>query len=122
MIAGEDAPKPVPYTAPVFAALGDPCRLSIIERLCEAGPLPTAMLNNSGKVSRQGLTKHLRVLEIAGLVGSFRVGRDRHWEVRTEQLASLRAYLEQVTIEWEARLARLKLLVEEGGSGTNADS
>jgi DNA-binding transcriptional ArsR family regulator len=101
-------------TAPLFAALGDPCRLSIIDRLCEAGPLPTIKLNDSGMgVSRQGLTKHLRVLEDAGLVDSFRAGRDRHWQVRTEQFATLRAYLDQVSIEWETRLERLKCLVEE---------
>jgi DNA-binding transcriptional ArsR family regulator len=103
----------LPSTALVFA-LGDPCRLSVIERLCEAGPLPTIKLNDGGMgVSRQGLTKHLRVLEDAGLVDSFRAGRNRHWQVRTEQFAALRAYLDQVAIEWETRLKRLKCLLEE---------
>jgi DNA-binding transcriptional ArsR family regulator len=110
-------PQHLAYTAPVFAALGDPCRLSIIERLCENGPLATAMLNDGEKnVSRQGLTKHLRVLEGVGLIDSFRVGRDRHWQMRSEQLAAVSAYLDEVKMEWEARLKRLKSLVEEGGS------
>lgn len=101
--------------APIFAALGDPSRLSIIERLCEAGPLPTIRLQSgSGGVSRQGITKHLRVLEDAGLVESFRIGRDRQWQLRTEHLAELRAYLGQVTAEWDARLQRLKAFVEDG--------
>lgn len=107
----------MPRTAPIFAALGDPCRLSIVERLCQDGPLPTIALNDNGMSgSRQGLTKHLRVLEGAGLVDSFRVGRDRHWQIRTEQLATVRTYLDQVAKEWDARLKRLQALVAEGGS------
>lgn len=98
--------------APVFAALGDPSRLSIIERLCAAGPLPTTRLQ--GGVSRQGITKHLRVLEEAGLVESFRVGRDRQWQLRTEHLAAMRTYLDRVAAEWDVRLLRLKALVEDG--------
>ncbi|SHG77925.1 transcriptional regulator, ArsR family [Kaistia soli DSM 19436] len=100
-------------TAPIFAALGDPWRLSIVERLGEDGPLPTSRLNGPGSgVTRQGITKHLRVLEQAGLVESFRVGRDRFWRLRVEQLVIARRYLDQVSAEWEDRLARLKSLVE----------
>lgn len=108
--------------APLFSALGDPCRLSIIERLCEHGPLPTIRLTDGGRgVSRQGITKHLRVLEDAGLVESFRVGKDRLWQVRVAQLATLRAYLDQIAAEWDARLKRLKLLVEDNNkNGTPA--
>ncbi|MBZ9936565.1 metalloregulator ArsR/SmtB family transcription factor [Mesorhizobium sp. BR1-1-16] len=102
-------------TAPIFAALGDPSRLSIIERLGADGPLPTTRLNGPGSgVTRQGITKHLRVLENAGLVESFRVGRDRLWRLRTEQLVIARGYLDQVSAEWDGRLARLKSLVESG--------
>jgi DNA-binding transcriptional ArsR family regulator len=104
-------------TATLFAALGDPCRLSIVERLCEDGPLPTTLLNHGDKgLSRQGFAKHLRVLENAGLVASIRVGRDRFWQVRSEQVAELRAYLEDVALDWEARMERLKSLVEDSGA------
>lgn len=106
-------PAGLPSAAPIFAALGDSCRLSIVERLCLDGPLPTSGLNDGGGVSRQGLTKHLRVLESAGLVDSFRVGRDRHWRVRPEQLTTVRTYLDQIAAEWDARLNRLRALIDD---------
>lgn len=106
------------FAAPIFAALGDACRWSIVARLCEHGPLPTTALRAPGaRVSRQGLTKHLRVLEEAGLVDSVRVGRDRHWRVRTAQLDRVRAWLDQVSRDWDARLARLDALVTEPAAG-----
>jgi DNA-binding transcriptional ArsR family regulator len=64
---------------PLFAALGDPVRLAMIARLCDSGPLPTIELKQGVGVSRQAITKHLQVLESAGLVRSERVGRDRQW-------------------------------------------
>jgi DNA-binding transcriptional ArsR family regulator len=116
MNGGPSASRISPGTAPLFAALGDPCRLSIVEWLCERGPLPTIMLADAGKgVSRQGLTKHLRVLEGVGLVDSFRVGRDRHWQVRHDRITTLRACLERLTAEWDTRLEQLKSFVEGGG-------
>jgi DNA-binding transcriptional ArsR family regulator len=102
------------HAASAFSALGDPFRLAIMERLCADGPLPTAKLGDSGHgVTRQGLTKHLRVLEEAGLVESYRAGRDRQWQARSEQLATVRAYLDQVAREWDERLLRLQALVTE---------
>lgn len=103
-----------PGVAPIFAALGDPCRLSIISRLCNSGPLPTIKLQEKSGVTRQGLTKHLQILANAGLVESFRVGRDRHWQLQPQQLTELRLFLAQVTAEWDDRLNRLKALVEDG--------
>jgi DNA-binding transcriptional ArsR family regulator len=106
------APSPQ-ARAPVFAALGDPCRLSIMACLCNGGPLPTMALTQAcGAVTRQGMTKHLRVLESAGLIESFRRGRERLWQVRTGPMAELRQDLDRLSAEWDARLARLKALVE----------
>ena len=100
--------------APVFAALGDPVRLAMIARLCKDGPLPTMELKQgAGSVSRQGITKHLHVLEEAGLVSSDRVGRDRQWRVQTHQLATVRDYLDQISAQWDRRLERLRRFVED---------
>jgi DNA-binding transcriptional ArsR family regulator len=46
----------------IFAALGDPVRLTIVARLCSDGPLPTITLKEQTSVSRQGVNKHLRLL------------------------------------------------------------
>jgi DNA-binding transcriptional ArsR family regulator len=102
----------LPNAATVFAALGDPVRLSIIVRLCGVGPLPTIQLKHGTRLSRQAITKHLRILEEVGLVRSDRVGRDRSWRIEEGQLAKTGAYLEQISAQWEARLERLRSLVE----------
>ena len=99
--------------ATAFAALGDPFRLSVVRSLCESGPLSTSSIQGSRRgISRQGLSKHLRVLEHAGLIDSFRSGRDRLWQVRPEQLLTMRSFLDDVAAEWDARIGRLRLLVE----------
>jgi len=102
-----------PDAAPVFAALGEPVRLAIIARLCGDGPLPTIRLKHGTSLSRQAVTKHLRILEDVGLVRSDRVGRDRSWRIEEGQLARTGAYLEQISALWEARLERLRSFVED---------
>jgi DNA-binding transcriptional ArsR family regulator len=105
----------LPNAATVFAALGDPVRLAIIARLCGDGPLPTIQLKHGTSLSRQAVTKHLRVLEDSGLVRSDRVGRDRSWRIEKGQLAKTGAYLEQISARWDARLERLRSFVEDEG-------
>jgi DNA-binding transcriptional ArsR family regulator len=100
--------------APLFAALGDPTRLAIVGRLCGQGPLATIELKAGSGVSRQAITKHLQVLEQAGLVASDRVGRDRQWRIQAGRLAAVRGQLDQISAQWDARLARLRALVEDG--------
>lgn len=99
-------------TAPLFAALGDPMRLAMIARLSGDGPLATIALKREVGVSRQAVTKHLYVLESAGLVRSDRVGRDRQWRMQAHQLAAAREYLDQISKQWDLRLERLKAFVE----------
>jgi DNA-binding transcriptional ArsR family regulator len=104
----------LPRTAPILSALGDPIRLAIVMRLCKDGPLPTIELKqDAGGVSRQGITKHLQVLVDAGLVSSDRVGRDRQWQLQTQQLAAARDYLSQISAQWDLRLERLRKFVED---------
>jgi len=101
--------------ATVFAALGDPVRLAIVARLCDDGPLPTVHLKLGTSLSRQAVTKHLRILESAGLVRSRRIGRDRSWLIEAPQLIRTRAYLDAISAQWDARLERLRTFVEEDG-------
>ncbi len=101
-------------TAPIFSALGDPVRLAIITRLCQEGPLPTIELKQFvGDVSRQGLTKHLQILEGAGLVSSDRVGRDRQWQIQARQLEAMRDYLNLISTQWDLWLEQLRKFVED---------
>ena len=97
-----------PASAPVFAALGDPTRLRLLARLCEGGPQSIAFLTAGSQVTRQAVTKHLRVLAGAGLVRGVRRGRESRWELEPEQLEVARRYLDRISEEWTRRLAALE--------------
>lgn len=110
---GGQAPADLHKAVPLFAALGDPVRFGMITRLADDGPLPTIELQRGTGVTRQAVTKHLQVLEEVGLVTSDRVGRDRQWRMQPQRVEEARACLEQISRQWDLRLARLKAFVEE---------
>lgn len=113
MLGQGDSFNALSKAAPIFSALGDPVRLAIVARLSNEGPLPTIELRQcAGGVSRQGVTKHLQVLEDAGLVESDRVGRDRQWRLRAQQFAAMRDTLDRISAQWDERLERLRAFVE----------
>jgi DNA-binding transcriptional ArsR family regulator len=99
--------------APVFTALGDETRLRIVGRLCREGPLSISRLTDGSRMSRQAVTKHLRVLSEAGVARSRRSGRERIWEIESRRLAEVRAYLGEISDQWDNALARLQKMVEE---------
>jgi DNA-binding transcriptional ArsR family regulator len=100
---------------PFFSALGDPNRLRIIVRLCDLGPSSTSQVTKVIPVTRQAASKHLQLLESAGLVTSSRRGRERIWTVRTEPLARASDYLTQLSRRWDAAVDRLRAFVEGEG-------
>ena len=99
--------------APVFAALGDETRLALVSRLCAGGPLSIARLSAGSAVTRQAITKHLHVLQDAGLVASLRVGRESRFAARRETIDEARAYLDRVSGLWDDTLGRLRAFVED---------
>ena len=98
--------------ASVFAALGDETRLSLIAKLSNGSPQSISRLAEGSTLTRQAITKHLRVLEDARVVLGVRVGRESLFEFRPEPLRDLQSYLERVSDQWEDALARLKSFVE----------
>jgi DNA-binding transcriptional ArsR family regulator len=104
---------PVAEPAPLFDALGDPNRLRIIVRLCDGGPSSTSQVTQAIPVTRQAATKHLQLLESAGLVSSSRRGRERIWIVRTEPLGQASDYLTRLSRRWDAAIVRLRAYVED---------
>ena len=98
--------------APLFAALGDETRLLLILRLSSGGPGSVTQLSAKSTVSRQAISKHLRVLADAGLVRSTRRGRERIWDLEPERLADAHAYLDRISRQWDDALERLKNFVE----------
>jgi len=100
-------------TASVFAALGDETRLRVVARLSEEGPMSLARLTEGTPISRQAVTKHLRVLENAGLVRGSRAGRETIWELEAKRLAEAQRHLAVISNEWDSTIARLRRFVEQ---------
>lgn len=101
-----------PRPAPVFAALGDATRLELVSRLSDGQSRSIAQLTDGLSLTRQGVTKHLRVLEQAGLVSSIRVGRESQFTFKPEPIGQARSYLETVSMQWDDALSRLRRFVE----------
>jgi len=102
-------------SAPVFAALGDRHRLVLVSRLSQKGPLSLSSLTAGSTISRQAVTKHLRVLEAAGLAHSERSGRETVWQLDRRPLGAARNHLEAIARQWDEALERLKRFVETEG-------
>jgi DNA-binding transcriptional ArsR family regulator len=100
--------------APVFAALGDPTRLALVAKLSGGEPLSIAQLTDGTKVTRQAITKHLRVLEDAGVVRGERQGRSNLYALRPDALDGARRSLEGIAQQWAQALGRLRAFVERG--------
>jgi DNA-binding transcriptional ArsR family regulator len=98
--------------AAVFAALGDETRLSVLGRLAHGEPQSISRLTEGTRLTRQAVTKHLRVLEGAGVVRSVRVGRESRFALEPKPIDDLRAYLADVSRQWDDALARLKAFAE----------
>ncbi len=99
--------------APVFAALGDPIRLSLLSRLCDGRSQSISQLTTGTGLTRQGVTKHLVILAQARIISNERVGRESRFFVRAETLRDASKYLEQASLQWDEAAERLKRLVEE---------
>jgi DNA-binding transcriptional ArsR family regulator len=99
--------------APLFAALGDATRLRLVIRLCDGGPQSIARLTTGSDFTRQAITKHLRVLEDAGVVRGVRLGRESRWEVEPARLDVARRYLDLMSKRWDERLSALAEHLEQ---------
>ena len=99
--------------ARLFAVLGDETRLRLVSRLCHHGPTSITGLTEGFPITRQAITKHLRVMERASLVRSRRHGRERVWQVSPRRLADVRRHLETISQQWDDALGRLRRAVEE---------
>ncbi len=97
----------------IFAALGDPTRLRLIEHLSDGQSRSIQELSAGSLISRQAMTKHLRVLEEARLVRSARRGREVRFRIEQSELEHARNFLAKVAGQWEDALARLANHVEE---------
>lgn len=92
----------------VFAAVADTTRRHLLERLRREGPLPISSLSEDLPISRQAVTKHLRVLEEAGLIVKRARGRERVHALSGAPLQEVSDWLAPYEAEWDERLDRLR--------------
>lgn len=107
-----DGAQRIASAATMFAALGDPTRLAIVEKLGDGRQHSITELGQDSAYTRQAISKHLRVLEDAGVACRRRQGRETLYALNPGAIAGLRDHLETVSRQWDDALARLKSLVE----------
>lgn len=98
--------------ASTFAALGDKTRLTLLTRLSRGQRQSISQLAQGSPLTRQAITKHLRVLERARVVRCVRTGRERLYSLNPAPVHDLRSYLDHISAQWDEALARLKSLAE----------
>jgi DNA-binding transcriptional ArsR family regulator len=96
----------------VFAALAEPVRRRMLDVITTRGEATATIVAAEMPITRQAVTKHLAVLEGAGLVASHRQGREVLYAVRPEPLTQAARWMEQLAAEWDARLQAIKRLAE----------
>jgi DNA-binding transcriptional ArsR family regulator len=100
-------------TDELWAAVADPTRRRLLDVLLARGEATATALAAELPVTRQGIAKHLAVLDRAGLVESRRQGREVLYAVRPDELDAATAWMAQIAAEWDTRLHAIKRLAEE---------
>lgn len=96
----------------LFAALAEPNRRLLLERLATFGVATATTLAGELPVTRQAVTQHLAVLEKVDLVSSAKSGRERRYSVHVEPLTAAASWMNHVATQWDGRLAAIKALAE----------
>lgn len=98
---------------PVFAALADPVRRSLLVNLAEHSPRTATQLAQDYPITRQGILKHLNILEEAGLVAVQQQGREKRYTLTPEPLTEMDRWIKDLSAKWDQRLGRLKKFLED---------
>ncbi|GAB5902157.1 ArsR/SmtB family transcription factor [Mycobacteroides chelonae] len=96
----------------LWAAVGDPTRRRVFDLILNDGVATATTLSDRLPVTRQAVTKHLAVLDKAGLVRATSQGREKQYRANGEQVARIAEQLSAVGAAWDRRLARIKHLAE----------
>ena len=100
--------------APIFTALADPMRRDLLANLAENSPRTATQLAEDYPITRQGILKHLQILEEAGLVAVYQQGREKRYTLRPDPLGEIEEWIREITTTWDERLLRLKTMLESG--------
>jgi DNA-binding transcriptional ArsR family regulator len=103
-------------TGRLWAAIADPTRLRMIDILLTQGAATATGLAAELPISRQGVAKHLAVLEAAGLVVRRRAGKEVRFAVQPDTLDQATRRMAEVATAWDSRLGRIKRLAESAAA------
>ena len=96
----------------VFGALADPTRRNLLAKLAGNSPRTATQLAKEYPITRQGVLKHLGILEDAGLVAVQKRGREKLYTFSQEPLTELEQWIQEISAMWDERLLRLKTFLE----------
>jgi DNA-binding transcriptional ArsR family regulator len=102
---------PAPHDT-LFAALADPTRRGLFERLCREGEQTVHALTARAGVSQPAVSRHHGVLKRAGLVRDRRAGRETHYSARPDALAPLNDWTGRMAGFWRGRFDELEDLLK----------
>lgn len=105
----------------LWSAIGDPTRRRMLDLLIVEGIETATALSDQLPVSRQAISKHLQVLDRAGLVRGTVEGRERRYQVDETQLARAVEQMNQVSTAWDKRLNRIREMAEQIQRTRDAD-
>jgi DNA-binding transcriptional ArsR family regulator len=96
----------------LWAAIADPTRQQLLDLLLASGDATATALARDVPITRQGIAKHLAVLQRAGLVEATRTGREVRFTVREDRLDQATRRMAQILARWDERLATIKRIAE----------
>jgi DNA-binding transcriptional ArsR family regulator len=96
----------------VFAALADPMRRKLLLKLAEGSPKTATEFAEEYPITRQGILKHLNILQEAGLVTVEQQGREKRYSLTPEPLSEIDQWMKALSAKWDERLSRLKTFLE----------
>jgi DNA-binding transcriptional ArsR family regulator len=97
----------------IFTAVADPVRRSLLVNLAESSPRTATQLAEEYPITRQGILKHLKILEAADLVTVDQQGREIRYTLTPEPLSELEQWIKDLSGKWDDRLLRLKTFLEQ---------
>ncbi len=107
--------------ASIFDALSDPTRLAIVEQLMEKGEQAAGNLAAPFAISKPAISRHLRILEDAGIV-EHRVDRQwRRYRIKPQSIQAVDSWLDRYRTFWTDALDRLESMLLDGSDKEGPD-
>jgi len=97
----------------LWSAIGDPSRRRVLDLLVSNGDVSASWLAGRVPFSRQAVSKHLAVLERAGLISRRKQGREVLYQVDADRLDQATQAMTELAAQWDRRLGAIKHLAEK---------